>query len=219
MHAIAPLAGLTDFSKEALELLRDPSQFKWYTVTFISFAMYVYANEVERENWSAVLAGLALWCADWINEIVNGLVLHFTDRAAIWTTTGETSYLILIGLTIEISFMFLVAGVIFVKSLPKNRTSKILGIPNRVFMILLFSCFAVFVEVLLEKTGYFHWSYWWWNTPFVVLIVLFGYGWFFVVAAWVYDMEDRRRQVKVVATMASLVVAGLLVFGTVLGWI
>ena len=122
MHAIAPLAGLTDFSKEALELLRDPSQFKWYTVTFISFAMYVYANEVERENWSAVLAGLALWCADWINEIVNGLVLHFTDRAAIWTTTGETSYLILIGLTIEISFMFLVAGVIFVKSLPKNRT-------------------------------------------------------------------------------------------------
>ena len=41
---------------------------------------------------------------DWINEVVNALVLHFTDRAAIWTTTGDTSYQILIGLNVEISF-------------------------------------------------------------------------------------------------------------------
>ncbi len=216
---LALLSEPTDFTKEALDLLRDPSQFKWYTVTLIVFVMYVYSSEVERKNWSAVLAGLALWCADWINEIINGLVLHFTDRAAIWTTTGETSYLILIGLTIEISFMFSVAGVIFVKSLPKDRALKILGLPNRLFLALVFSCFAVFVEVLLNKTGYFHWEYVWWDVPFVPLIVLFGYGWFFLVAAWVYDMDDQKRQLKVVGTMSSIVVAGLVTFGPVLGWI
>jgi hypothetical protein len=94
------VVAVTDFTEDALRILRDPHQFSWTTVTLLGLALYVYSVEVERRNWSAVLAGLAFWGMDWINEVVNALVLHFTDRAAIWTTTGDTSYQILIGLNV-----------------------------------------------------------------------------------------------------------------------
>ena len=213
------MLAVTDFTLEAQRLLRDQTQFKWYVVTLLVLVLYVYAVEVERRRWDVILAGLAFWLADWINEIANSLVLHFSDRAAIWTTTGDTAYLILIGLTIEISLMFAISGVVFVKTLPEDRRVKLLGLPNRLTLALGFSIFAVFVEVLLKGTGYFHWEYWWWNFPFVLPIVVFGYLWFFLIAAYVYDLPDNRRRLRVVGTMAALVASALVVFGPVLGWI
>jgi hypothetical protein len=217
---LAPtLTAVTDFTRDAERLLRDPDQFKWYTVTLIAFVLYVYSVEVERRRWDIVLAGVALWLVDWFNEVVNALVLHFSDRAALWTVTGDTSYLILIGLTIEISFMFAIAGVVFVKMLPPDPRMRILGVPNRFLLALVFSCFCVLVEVLLHETGYFHWEYWWWNVPFVPLIVVFGYLTFFLAAAYVYDLRDTRRQARVVAALAALVGAMILLFGPILEWI
>jgi hypothetical protein len=166
-----------------------------------------------------VFAGLAFWLADWVNEIANSLVLHFTDRAALWTVTGDTSYLILIGLTIEISFMFAIGGVIYVKTLPPNPATRILGMPNRLAIGLAYSIFSTFVEVLLHATGYFHWEYWFWNVPFVLPIVVFGYLWFFLVAAYVYDLRDLRRQARFVGGMAVLVAAAIVLFGPILEWI
>jgi hypothetical protein len=210
---------VTEFTREAERLLRDPDQFKWYTVTLLAFVLYVYSVEVERRRWDIVLAGIALLLVDGFNEVVNALVLHFSDRAALWTVTGSTSYLILIGLTIEIAFMFAVAGIVFVKTLPPDPRMRILGVPNRFALALLFSCFCVFVEVLLHATGYFHWEYWWWNVPFVPLIVIFGYLTFFLTAAYVFDLRDTRRQLRVVASLATLVGAMILVFGPILEWI
>ena len=215
----AALTAVTDFTREAERLLRDPDQFKWYTVSLLAFVLYVYSVEVERRRWDIVLAGVALWLVDWFNEVVNALVLHFSDRAALWTVTGDTSYLILIGLTIEISFMFAVAGIVFVKMLPPDPHMRILGVPNRLALALGFSCFCVFVEILLHGTGYFHWEYWWWNVPFVPLIVIFGYITFFLAAAYVYDLRDTRRQVTVVGALATLVGAMILLFGPILEWI
>ncbi len=125
------LAELTDFTLEAQRILRDDSNLAWYVVTLLVLVLYVYAVEVERRRWDIVLAGLAFWLADWINEIVNSLVLHFSDRAALWTVTGDTAYLILIGLCIEISFMFAISGIVYAKSLPPDPRTKLLGMPNR----------------------------------------------------------------------------------------
>jgi len=211
--------GVTDFTLEAQRLLRDPSQFKWYVVTLLILVLYVYSVEVERKRWDIVLAGVAFWLADWINEIVNSLILHFSHRAALWTVTGDTAYLVLIGLTIEISLMFAISGIVYAKTLPTDRRMKLLGMPNRLTIALGFSVFAVFVEVLLKGTGYFHWEYWWWNYPFVLPIIVFGYLWFFLIAAYVYDLPDNRRRLQVVGAMAGLVAAALLAFGPVLNWI
>ena len=212
-------ASVTDFTLQAQHLLRDEHAFKWYVVTLLALVLYVYAVEVERGRWDIVLAGLAFWLADWINEIANSLILHFSARAALWTVTGDTAYLILIGLAIEISLMFAISGVIYAKSLPPDPRTKLLGMPNRLTIGLGFSIFAVFVEVLLKGTGYFHWGYWWWNYPFVLPIVVFGYLWFFLVAAYVYDLPDDGRRLRVVGAMAALVATALVVFGPVLAWI
>jgi len=213
------MSAVTDFTREAQDLLRDPAAFEWYVVTLLILVMYAYANEFQHRRWSVIFAGITLWLADWINEIINSLVLHFTDRAAIWTVTGETAYLVLIGLTIEISMMFALAGIVYAKVLPADPRAKLLGMPNRLTIGLGFSVFAVFVEVLLHETGYFHWEYWWWNTPFVLPIVVFGYLWFFMVAAWVYDRPDDRSRLRIVGAMAAIVAVSLLLFGPVLGWI
>ena len=62
---------VVQYVHDAERILRDSSQFKWYTVTLLVLVMYVYSVEVERRRWDIVFAGLAFWLADWFNEIVN----------------------------------------------------------------------------------------------------------------------------------------------------
>jgi hypothetical protein len=210
---------VTSFTREAQHLLRHPGMFDWSTVTLLALVVYVYAVEAERANWDAVLAGIAFWLMDWANEIVNALVLHFNGHAALWTVTGHTSYLILIGLTVEISLFFAINGVIFAKLLPADRKARILGLPSRWALSIALSLVSVGVELLLHADGVFHWYYWWWNVASFPVIVVLGYLTFYVVAFWVHDMADRRRQIVVVASLVSLDLAAGLLFGPVLGWI
>ena len=209
----------TDATREALAILRDGSTFEWATVVFLAFAFYVYAVEVERRRWDIVLAGVAFWLMDWFNELANSAIFHASDRAPLWTVTGDTSYLILIGLCIEISILFLVAGVVFVKQLPADPKARILGVNNRLLLVFAFSSLCVVVELFLESTGFFTWEYWWWNTPFVPLIIVFGYMTFFGIAAWVYDMgADSRRQLRVVGALAAVDATAAVALG-VAGWL
>lgn len=213
------IVAYTDVTKESLRTLRDGSQFQWSTVTLLGLAIYIYAVEIERRRWDRVFAGLAFWLMDWFNEIVNSVVLHISGRAAIWTVTGNTSYLILIGLDVEISLLFLFSGVVFVKQLPADRHLRFRGVPNRWALVFGFSCFSVLVEIVLHAIGVFHWEYWWWNVPFIPLIVVFGYMTFYGIAAWVYDMgTNHRGQLTVVGTLAAIDALGLIIFGTI-GWL
>ena len=51
------------------------------------------------------------------------------------------------------------------------------------------------------------------------LIVVFGYMTFFGIAAWVYDMgENRRRQLRVVGTLAAVNVVFAVGLGLA-GWL
>ncbi len=213
------LAAVTPFTREAEHLLRARGLFNWSTVTLLALTVYVYAVEIERSNWDAVLAGVAFWLMDWLNEIINALVLHFNGHAALWTVTGSTSFLILIGLTVEISLFFAINGVIFVKLLPADRSIRILGLPNRWALAIALSLVSVGVELLLHADGVFHWYYWWWNVASFPVIVVFGYLTFYFVAFTVYDMPQRARQLQVVGALAALNLVAGLVFGPLLGWI
>jgi len=213
------MGAVTTFTREAQHLLRHPGMFDWSTVTLLALVVYVYAVEVERANWNAVLAGIAFWLMDWANEIVNALFLHFDGHAALWTVTGHSSYVILIGLTVEISLFFAINGVIFAKLLPHDRSVKILGLPNRWALAIGLSLVSVGVELLLHADGVFHWYYWWWNVASFPVIVVFGYLTFYVVAFWVHDMGDRARQIGAVVSLAAIDLLAGLVFGVVLGWI
>ena len=213
------LSAVPDFVRAAERMLRDGDTFQWSTVALLGLAVYVYAVEVERRRLDVVLAGVAFWLMDWFNELANSAIYHASGEAPLWTVTGRTSYLILIGLTIEISLLFLVAGPAFVKQLPADPRARILGLPNRPLLVFAFSCVCVLVEVLLNAIDVFHWHYWWWNVPFVPLIVVFGYMTFFGIAAWVYDMgENRRRQLRVVGALAAVDAAAGVGLGLA-GWL
>lgn len=140
-------------SQQAMSILRDGSQFQWYVIPLLAIVFYVYKIEVEKRNWDLVLAGLAFWGMDWVNEIINSMVYHFTNIAPIWGAPGSTAVLILIGLNIEIMFMFAVSGIIWTKMLPPDKKTKILGIPNRIFIALAGAAFCVIVEYLLNSAG------------------------------------------------------------------
>ncbi|HEV3035819.1 MAG TPA: hypothetical protein VGX72_13640 [Solirubrobacteraceae bacterium] len=211
-------AGVPQFTREAERLLRAPGMFDWSTVTLLALAVYVYAVEVERANWSVVLAGLAFWLMDWANEIVNALVLHFNGHAALWTVTGRSSFVVLIGLTVEITLFFAINGVVFAKLLPAERSARMLGLPSRWVMAVALSLVSVGVELLLHADGVFHWYYWWWNVASFPVIVVFGYLTFYVVSFTVYYAR-RARQLQIVGLLAGVDLLAGLVFGPLLGWI
>ncbi len=209
----------TTAASEALRILRDGSLFQWYVIPLFALVVYVYANEVERRNWNLVFAGLAFWGMDWFNEIWNGLVFHFTQYAPVWGAPGRTAFLILVGLNIEICFMFAVAGVTFGKMLPADKKLKVLGVPNRLFFAVAGSVFCVFVEVLLNAAGALTWDYAWWGVGAPWLIFLVGYLPFFLVSFWVHDMGTVREKLRVVGGIYAVDILALLVFGLGLGWI
>jgi len=209
----------TESASQALRILRDPGQFQWYVITLFALVVYVYATEIERENWSLVFAGLAFWGMDWFNEIWNGLVFHFTNFAPVWGAPGKTAFLLLIGLNIEICFMFAVAGVTFSRMLPKDKNLKILGLNNRLLFAIVGSIFCVFVEILLNLANALTWEYSWWSVGAPWLIFLIGYLPFFLVAFWVYDMPTVAQKIKTVGAILAFDAICLILFAAILKWI
>lgn len=210
---------MTSAAQAALNLLRDPSQFKWYVIPLFALVVYVYANEIEKRRWNLVFAGLAFWGMDWFNEIWNALVFHFTKYAPVWGTPNNGSaYVILIGLNIEICFMFAIAGIAFSKMLPPDKKTKILGLPNRIFFAITGSILCVIIEILLNGAGALSWDYPWWSASAPWLIFLVGYLPFFLVAYWVLDMENVKKQVLTVGSILGFDLVCLIVFIS-LGWI
>ncbi|MFN2219958.1 MAG: hypothetical protein ACK2UA_15230 [Anaerolineae bacterium] len=209
----------TESAQQALSILRDGSQFQWYVIPLFAFVVYVYAVEIERRNWNLFFAGLAFWGMDWFNEIWNALVFHFTNHAPVWGAPGQTAYLILIGLNIEITFMFATAGITFGKMLPADRKLKILGIPNRLLYAVVGAAFCVFIEILLNLIGALTWEYPWWSASAPWLIFLIGYLTFFLVSFWVHDLETVRSKAIVVGAIFGVDLLAIIVFGFALGWI
>lgn len=209
---------MTEFTQQALERLRDGSNFQWYVIPLLALVFYVYTIEAEKRNWNIILAGLAFWGADWLNEIVNSLVLRFTGYAPIWTEPGPSAYLILVGLNIETMFMFAIAGIVWTKMLHPNQDFKYLGLPNRWAVAITGSLFCVIIEYLLNSVNALTWEWAWWGRSMPILIFLFGYLWFFVFAFWVHDLKTMRQKLLTVGTIWAVDIIAFIVFVS-LGWI
>lgn len=210
---------MSEAARLAYGILRDPAQFKWYVIPLLAIFFYIYTVEVEKKNWSIVLAGLAFWGMDWFNEIWNGLVFHFTGYAPVWGAPGGTAFLLLIGLNIEITFMFGICGIIWCKILPPDKKAKLLGLPNRVFFAIAGSIFCVLIEVLLNALGALTWDYSWWSPSAPWLIFLVGYLPFFAMCFWVFDMKTIKSKLIAVGVIWGVVIASLVVFIPILHWI
>lgn len=209
---------MTEASRQALSILRSLDHFDWYLIPFLVLILYVYIVEVQRRDWDAVLVGLIFFAAEFCWEMFNALVLHFSQRSALWTAPGDTAFLIFVGLNIEIAGMFALAGVVLVKSLPDDRRQKVLGLPNRLIIPAAWGLFCVFIEVLLNRWGALVWEYSFWSWPHIYLIVLV-YVSPFILMAWVYDHVSTTAKAKWLGFWILIDVLAWMIFVVWLKWI
>jgi hypothetical protein len=215
---------MTEATQRALDHLRDLTTLQWYVIPLLSIVFYAYAIEIARarktDDWNVVFAGLTIFGMDFINESVNGWILHLSGRSALWTAPGPSALKTMVGWNIEIMFMFALAGMIYAHTVGDDPNRKLLGLPERWVWAAAYSAFCVLVEVLLNKAGMLVWEYPFWNrSPSgVILIFLFGYFHFFVAALWVMGAPRVRTKAIAVGSMFGVAVALNVVGLGVLGW-
>jgi len=197
----------TSNAQQALSILRDTSNFQWYIIAIFLIIFYIYATEYEKKNWSGIAAGLTYLFLNTFAEVVNSIFFVATQYAPLWAAPGNTAYLFLIGLNIELIFMFCLIGLATSKFLPEEKDKKFFGINNRVVMAGIFAGISLLVEVGLNMIGALTWDYWWWSIQ--CPLVIFGYFSFFLIAFWVYDIEDNKKKTKVVAVIALITLVPL----------
>ena len=204
-----------EVTDKALQILRKGDHFHWYIIPIFSFVLYIYYNEYAAKNYRGIASGLCLYAIHWFFEILNALIQHFSGHA-LWTIPGGTAYLLLIGVGIEISLMFSVAGLISSKALLADKSEKIWGMNNRFVIAVGNAAFCSIIEIfLIKETNVFAWVYPWWGA-FPVFITV--YIPFFVPAMYCYDWEVSKQK-KFIGSIFILDIALLFLFGYLLKWI
>lgn len=198
----------------ALSILRNGENFQWYVITLFAFVIYIYVNEISKNNWKSIAAGLSLYMVHWFFEILNALIQHFSGHA-LWTVPTGTSFLLLVGVGVELSLMFSVAGLIFSKLLPEDPKTKILGINSRLFFAIFNAAFFSIFEIFLAKTPAFVWIYPWWGALPVFITVYIP---FFIVSMYSYDWKQGIQK-RVIGSLAIVNVLMLILFAGILKWI
>ena len=198
----------------ALSILRSGDPFQWYVIPLLALTLYVYLNEFSQKNWNGIAAGLSLYMVHWFVEIVNALIQHFSGHA-LWTVPTGTAFLILVGVGVEISLMFSIAGLILSKLLPEDPNLKIMGINNRLLFAIGNAAFYSIFEIFLVKTPTFVWVWPWWGS-FPVFITV--YLPFFLAAFYVYDWTPQKQKAFIGGLFAVNAIS-LVVFAGILKWI
>jgi hypothetical protein len=203
-----------EVTQMALSILRKGGNFQWYVIAFLALVVYVYFNEISIQNWKGIAAGLALYSVHWFYEILNALIQHFSGHA-LWTVPTGTAFLLLVGVGIELSFMFAIAGLVMSKLLPADPKMKILGINNRLLFAIGNAAFFSIVEIFLAMTPAFAWVYTWWGA-FPVFITV--YIPFFLAAFYCYDWKPKT-QVTFIGSVAAIDVMMIVICAGILKWI
>ncbi len=209
---------MTEASINALENLRTINTFEWYVVPLLAVVIYVYSVEVRRGEWGRVLLGIGFFAGEFIWEMINALVLHFSEYSALWTVSGKSVFLVFVGLNLEIAFMFAMAPLVLFNCLPEDPHKKIFGISNRIVIPAGFGLFCVFVEVLLNRWGALVWAYRFWSWPHIWLIIV-AYVAAFLFIVWYHDRFALRGKFVGAALAMIAAIICYRVFAVGLGWV
>jgi len=172
--------------------VRSTANFNWTFIALLAFVAYVYASEYKARNWAGIAAGLALYAVHWLYEIVNAIIASVSGYA-LWTVSPEsTTFILLVGVSWELSMMFAVAGIITHKLLPDDPHKKILGINNRVLFAVINAAGFSLVEIFLAGTPAFIWAYPWWGA---LPVFVTTYIPFFLAAFLVPDRPVRTQKI------------------------
>ena len=118
-----------DGSQEAMDLVdgirvRSTENFNWTFIFILAVIFYVYWSEIHKKNWKVVQAGLALYGVHWLYEICNAIIGKIFGYP-LWSVSNEsTTFILLIGVSWELSMMFMLAGIISYKMLPVDTNKR-----------------------------------------------------------------------------------------------
>lgn len=183
----------------AKAMVRDPSNFNWTFIAFLAIVVIIYVNEVQKKDYKAIAAALALYSVHWFYEIVNAVICSVTGYA-LWTVSAEsTSFILLIGVSWELSMMFAIAGFTS-KLLPADKDMKILGINNRIVFAIGSALFFSLVEIFLAWTPAFIWVYPWWGA---IPVFITTYIPFFLASYLIYDKKPLTQK-RFIITMFAI---------------
>ena len=193
------LKPLADLAKEAV---RSTANFNWTFIAILAFVVMIYVDEIHKKNYKAIAAALMLYSVHWLYEIANAVICYFTGYA-LWTVSPEsTSYILLIGVSWELSMMFAVAGFTS-KLLPANKDMKILGINNRIVFAIGSALFFSLIEIFLASTPAFIWVYKWWGA---IPVFITTYIPFFLASYLIYDKEPKTQKKWIISLVCVNIV-------------
>ena len=176
----------------AAQAIRSTNNFNWTFIFILAVVVYIYATELKKKNYKAVVAGLSLYGVHWLYEITNAII-QSASGYALWTVSPEsTSFILLIGVSWELSMMFAIAGLATSKLLPEDKNKKILGINNRWFFAVANALFFSLVEIFLASTPAFIWVYKWWGA---LPVFITTYIPFFLASYLVPDAKSKTQKI------------------------
>ncbi|MFA5235963.1 MAG: hypothetical protein WC399_03900 [Bacilli bacterium] len=172
-------------------LIRSRANFNWTFIVLFAIVVYIYFSELKKKNYKGVVAALSLYGVHWLYEITNA-VIQKGSGYALWTVSSDsTSFMLLIGVSWELSMMFSIAGLAMSKLLPEDPKLKILGMNNRwLFAIGNAAFFAIF-EIFLAGTPAFIWVYPWWGA---IPVFVTTYIPFFLAAFLMHDAKPKTQK-------------------------
>jgi len=170
----------------ATSAIRQTTNFHWTFIVIFAFIIYVYGTELKNKNYKGLIAALSLYGVHWLYEIINAIIGSITGYA-LWTVSPEsTSFILLIGVSWELSMMFAIAGLVMSKLLPDDPKKLILGMNNRVLFAVMNAAFFAIFEIFLAGTPAFIWVYPWWGA---IPVFITTYIPFFLAAFLMHDAK------------------------------
>lgn len=178
-------------------LVRDTGNFNWTFIFILAVVFYVYWTEIHNKNYKVVKAGLALYGVHWLYEICNAIIAAIFGYP-LWSVSNEsTTFILLIGVSWELSMMFSLAGMISYKMLPDDTSKRYFAkdgkkgisckLVGAIEMALLFALFESFLAGTSNNS--FIWVYKWWG---VIPVFITTYVPFFLASNYVPDMEPKK---------------------------
>lgn len=173
-------------------VVRDPKYFNWTTIMFLAIVVFIYNCVLKKKDYKMLIAGISLYSIHWFYEIMNAII-YKVFGAPLWTCTNEsTSFLLLIGVSIELSFMFSIAGMVAWLMLPEDRTTKWFKIPCKWVVVIGMSILFSVIEIFLAWTGHFLWAYSWWGA---IPVCITTYVPFFIGAVFIPDASPKFQKI------------------------
>ena len=202
--------------------VRSTENFNWTFIFILAVVFYIYWTEFHNKKYDMIFAGLALYGVHWLYEICNAIIAHFAGYP-LWSVSNEsTTFILLIGVCWELSMMFSIAGMISLKMLPEDRSTRYFakdgkkGIDCRLAGAISMALLFALVESFLAATSNhsFIWVYKWWG---VLPVFITTYIPFFLASNYVPDMEPakRKRFLIVVWGLVALLLVTLIPLGII----